>query len=357
MDYGLRTTDSQQSTIHKQRSVSIRHIATDNQQPGVPADSRLRTADCRLKTSASAFTLIELLVVIAIIVIMLALAVPAFNYLTGSRSIDAAQNTLGAMLGRARAEAIGLQETRGVMFFADAGSGRISAALVRQTTAPVGNASLAGDFIHDFVAGAGDDIDVYLDLVSDAEFVPLPPGISIQTVDDCSFTGTLRATDGYIGFNTLGRRGTSDTVLGADVISGPKIGGVLLFDGAGKLTSVRYAFRTRSMTAGAIATEMGKFLFDGTGNAPEGTADFIPVTRLTAASFQPVRSSFGFVLFDNAAFSSQGYTLNDPQIETPPSPGSYIAGTPTERDEETWIDQNASAVLINRYNGTLLRTE
>ena len=52
------------------------------------------------------FTLTELLVVISLIVILIALAVPAFSFITGSRSVDGAQNIVAAMLGRARSEAI-----------------------------------------------------------------------------------------------------------------------------------------------------------------------------------------------------------------------------------------------------------
>ena len=49
-----------------------------------------------------------------------------------------------------------------------------------------------------------------------------------------------------------------------------------------------------------------------------------------------VQSQFGLVLYDTEALANQGVT-----------------GTA----EETWLDTNATPVLVNRYNGTLLRAE
>src|SRR4030095_11845206 len=54
-----------------------------------------------------AFTLIELLVTIGIIVLIIALAIPVVKVLTGNRSIEAAQNQVGALMAEARAEAMG----------------------------------------------------------------------------------------------------------------------------------------------------------------------------------------------------------------------------------------------------------
>src|SRR2546430_12886721 len=67
----------------------------------------------------AAFTLSEIMVVIVIIVLLLALAVPAFNLIRGSRSVEGAENQIAALIGRARADAIGLQKPFGVLFFID----------------------------------------------------------------------------------------------------------------------------------------------------------------------------------------------------------------------------------------------
>src|SRR5689334_4794503 len=77
------------------------------------------------------FTLTELLVVIAIIVLLLAIAVPLFNVLRGGRSVDSGQNVVSAMLQRARARAIGIQQRRGVFFFNDQTNDRTAMLIVR----------------------------------------------------------------------------------------------------------------------------------------------------------------------------------------------------------------------------------
>src|SRR5690349_1117299 len=81
----------------------------------------------------SAFSLTEILIVIALIVLILAMAMPAFNFITGSRSEDAAMNQISAMMARARIEAVGLQEPRGVFFYVDPATQREIMCLVKVT--------------------------------------------------------------------------------------------------------------------------------------------------------------------------------------------------------------------------------
>src|SRR3712207_1414993 len=75
-----------------------------------PAANRLPPTQRR---RGRAFTLTELLVVIGLIVLVVTLAIPAFSVITGGRSIDAAENQVSALVARARADALGLQEPRG----------------------------------------------------------------------------------------------------------------------------------------------------------------------------------------------------------------------------------------------------
>lgn len=79
------------------------------------------------------FTLNELLIVVAIMVLVIALAVPAFNVITNSRSVDSAENQVSTFLSGIRAEAIGLQEPRGAIFFEDIDTGRITLAAIEFT--------------------------------------------------------------------------------------------------------------------------------------------------------------------------------------------------------------------------------
>src|SRR2546423_457500 len=73
------------------------------------------------------FTLTEILIVIVLII---ALAVPAFNLITGSRSVDAGENLVSAMLSRARAMALNNNQTVGVAFFRDFRNERTAMAIV-----------------------------------------------------------------------------------------------------------------------------------------------------------------------------------------------------------------------------------
>jgi prepilin-type N-terminal cleavage/methylation domain-containing protein len=82
--------------------------------------------------SSRAFTLTELLIVIALIVLLLAMAVPAFNFISGGRSIDGAQNVVSAMLGRARARAIETERYAGVAFYLDPATGRSTMTMIIQ---------------------------------------------------------------------------------------------------------------------------------------------------------------------------------------------------------------------------------
>ena len=255
-----------------------------------------------------AFSLTELLVVIAIMVLVLAAAVPAFRFMTGSRSVDAAQNNLSAILGRARATALALQKQVGVLFYLD--SGRVVAALVREADHPATGVA-----------------DVYLDLILDQDVQPLPPGVGVQVVDDCNVNNMgVRQDDGYIGFNVI-----NSTAI--------PFGGVILIDGMGRLEFKTYGFLLKS---NGTATAMGQLLYQ----QAMPPLDFITPPLLPT----PTRSQIGLVVFEKDAFTNNGGTDGDPQIEG----GAYA---PTEKPEEDWLDTNALPLIVNRYNGTLIRGE
>ena len=73
---------------------------------------------------------------------------------------------------------------------------------------------------------------------------------------------------------------------------------------------------------------------------------------------QPLSSQFGFVLFDREAFKAQSFTDGDDTMDPAVAGyGSVGASPPSEADEEAWLDKNSAPILINRYNGTLIRAE
>jgi prepilin-type N-terminal cleavage/methylation domain-containing protein len=274
------------------------------------------------------FTLVELLVVISILVVIIAIAVPTLSALSGGRSVDAAANQVAAALARARTEALGLQEVRGILFVKDPATTRVGLVLV----------------------GANDPAFPALDAVPEVDMLLLPSGVEVQTIDDAALTGgNDRADDGYLGYNPAGNLPSVNT-------SGEsfRVGGVILFDGHGRLITRPYKFVTWN---GFTDSHLSQLLKISSSSKPTGTSSAVtpPVFGLAGGG---VQSQIGFVAFDGPTFASQfgAGTRNadfDPQLDD--SQGRYQAGTPSELDEEKWIDDNGVPFLVNRYSGAILR--
>jgi type II secretory pathway pseudopilin PulG len=278
------------------------------------------------------FTLTEMLVVIGIIILVVAMAIPAIRSLTGTRSVDAGYNTLNALITRAREEAVGLQTVHGVLFYLDTRSDLVEAAIVQETPPP------------NYTGAPPANTPVYfLDVVPSHDYLPLPRGIGVQTINNCSYSGTapniIRSTDGYLGLNPT-------SLIGPTSTENVLYGGVILFDGNGRLISKSYGFKLFDNTTNA-ATGIAQLLKVDT---PAPTVDMIPLYNGTNLS-----SQFGLVLFDREAFKAQGFTDGDTGMD--PVVTSYTGGSPSELTEETWLDTNSTPILINRYNGTLIRAE
>ena len=228
-------------------------------------------------TCSRGFTLTEILIVIGIIVLVILLAVPALNLMTGARSIDGAENNLSAILGHVRADAIGVQAVRGVLFYIDPDTQRVTAAQVQQVASP---------------ASAPATIQVYLDLVPDRDFTLLPKGVMLQTIDNAGVIVddkgtpqreddvTQRTDDAYIGFNT---RTTG-------VATKKPYGGVILFDEKGQLTSRSYAFiGTKTTSTGTVASDINTLLTTTTGDAEgPGTRRAISCSLLSSPASRPL---------------------------------------------------------------------
>lgn len=305
------------------------------------------TARCLLPT-ASGFTLVEMLVVMGIIVLALTMAIPTLRYMTGSKSTQAAENTMAAMLARTRSDAIALQQPQGVLFLFDLATGRTELVEVKQTITSYDPAGV-----------------VYLDLVADRDPLFLPPGIGAWTIKDTYVPPPTGAfTDPYLNYRYLGyNNDTSSSTTpytGSVITDKAQIGGVILFDGQGNLMVTPYGFRflNNSVTP-ATATSLASALITITtpSTPPPGLATLWPVSA--GAGIAPtiyLRSQLGFVLFDKETFENQERLLS-------PTP-TYFEGNPSastssgaESALDSWLDVNTTPLLVNRYDGTLSRAE
>jgi type II secretory pathway pseudopilin PulG len=314
--------------------------------PGPPPAPQRRCSHSAFGIRNSAFTVTELLIVIGILVLVLALAVPAFNLITGARSAESANNQVGGLLARARNEAIGLQQVRGVFFYIDPATNGVNIALVEQADPPA----------------VPLNVDVYLDLTSDRDNISFPKGIAVAGIDDVRLDNTKKAKDDkYICFNTHnGSVSAEDTQV--------QYGPVILFDSRGQLACKSYALRVRRPKPGAGVgveeyTPMGVLLYqpiDPTTTAiPVNHKDLVPVDPSPAniANSKVLRSQLGYTLFDIEAYTNANQApgtrrvMEDYQILSPGA--TSLDGL--ELAEEQWLDENATPVLINRYTGALVK--
>lgn len=215
------------------------------------------------------FTAPELLIVISIIILILATAIPMMNVLSGSKSLDAAQNAVSAMLQRARSRAVALQERRGVYFFRDQQNQKMAMVIVK------------------VVPGATPTVKAIEQDLDNADIEYMPAGVAAAI----SYLNTQQA-------------------------------GLILFDGYGRIEYLpAYVIGPVMKAAPDLVSKLG-----------------------TLASAASTPTAVAVLLFDRQAFSSAGLT------------GSGLALT-FSTAEQDWVEQNAVALVVNRYNGTLIRGE
>ena len=103
--------------------------------------------------------------------------------------------------------------------------------------------------------------------------------------------------------------------------------GLVLFDGLGRIDTTVYRLGPKT----DLGTQYGSNL-DGSGLRVTSTLGTKPVEQSEAA----------MVLFDRRLLAEQG-----------PSP----SGVEYSQTQKTWLENNALALVVNRYNGTLFRGE
>ncbi len=298
-----------------------------------------------------AFTLTEILVVIVIIVLMLGMAMPVFRFITGGRSEEGAANHIAAMLGRARSEAIGLQKITGVAFILDPATLEEKMAEVEFAPCPAWSSTQAysqGNYVSNIVGALtyyyialtnntnapppNTQVDNAnwqfvggppLDLRADTEPEQLPIGIAVQTITNATLSNTnVRQTDAYLSL------------------------GVILFDANGRIVKQQYGIADPQF--GHLAKAVG-------------LTHRYPVAGVGVNTTFGVESQFGLVILQKDPFTSQNFTIDDPMYTTASSQqqAAYASTSngPSEAQEEQWIDNNSTPLLLNRYNGTLIKGE
>jgi len=305
------------------------------------------------------------MVVIGIIVVIMAFAVPAYHYIIGSRSMDAAENIIAAMVARARSHALATEKYAGVAFFVNPANRRTTLAIVVER-----------------LPGGDPDEDVYTNYKGwSAGYSVLPPGGTtvyqkgqevIAVVPDAGepyggkpivqrYYATGRHTSNknatvppasppwgtalnimYLDFVVDGDLEALPAGVGCQLINDPKSisapdryvqTGAIVFDGQGRLVSLPMAM--------AASSGMGSLL---------RLAKDIP----DPASDTSFRTQLGAVLYDVEAFRTQGFTEGDSVIAVG---GPAITYKPEEELEESWLDENGRQLMVGRYNGNLLRGE
>ncbi|HEX4124345.1 MAG TPA: prepilin-type N-terminal cleavage/methylation domain-containing protein [Tepidisphaeraceae bacterium] len=269
------------------------------------------------RVNERAFTLTEMIVVIGIIVLLIGIAIPAIRALTGDRNVGAAYNVVAAIIGQARQDAMAQSNTypyHGAMFFLNPATDRVTALFV-EGEYPV-NASVA--------PGA----QVWIDETPGREQIALPAGVGLQTIANPS----TAQPDRYLGFNP-----SSGSMAMGNVTVAPKFGGLILFDSNGRLVSVTYC----------LLCSGPPDLFGGTTTLP--VPNSTTFSGFNTSTGYP-QSQFGFVLFDRDSYLGQGNVDGSYGLDS-------TVNTTMQTNQDNWLDTNSTPVLINRYNGTLIKGE
>ena len=378
---------------------------------------RFPISNCRLKLptyrarqssigNRSGFTITELLIVIGLIVLFIALAVPAFNTLRGSRSIEGAQTILTSMLDRARQEAIRTGDYRGV-FVAPSKDDPQRTVLVLVTRR-------GGDF----TADGGDPLDRYKPYDRNVAYLPgqrisfpvrdytglaggriytktfirtshdpgasdqyptkgNPNGSEFTINEDCgaaniSVAASLNnaywrvVSDDEIEIVTAEQGGALALLppgIGAQVINPTPIrssgasadsylrAGVILFNPLGKLDAVPYSVDGSSL----LATDVLGRTLDSTSN-PRGISSrtsTVPVLTSQAAVVIYDAVNYREQAGDGAKNGDMLYSYrNDGDFrEILPPFTTSNADWALEVQEENWLTQNAVPVIINPQTG------
>ena len=381
--------------------------------------TRLKDERERMKAArACAFTLTELLVVIALIVLILGLAVPAFNLISGSGSIDQAQNQIATMLAQAQATAIARENCVGVLFYKDTAADRTALALVEKVK-PSPWVSQKPTADGTFVTMKYYKGDVVSRVTTLTTAPPTMDGEPLGVMTRYYIANRSHDANSGNGPNQAGGVGQEWTLIKPHTLmlvadqgeagAPPTFRERVLLP---KNVQVQFPFEPQPWGIGtkyyrnqriavyaaanapptiyACASEhvstavpapgnrppnatfwtvdpnierymgMGVVMFDPSGKPVFDTRGGFTVERnselgllfptIDAAGFPFLYGRTDFVMFDQEAFRGAGHDDEDPMI-------TGTGTTADETAEETWLDENATLLLVHKYRGTLGRAE
>jgi prepilin-type N-terminal cleavage/methylation domain-containing protein len=287
--------------------------------------SRRTLRSRRASSAPAAFTLIELMVVIVIMSLMVGVAIPALRSIMGTRSNEVAMNKISAFVGQARMQAIGLVQEEGVLFYVDPQTQLMTMALV-YTTLPLQNDPTVTMTSQN---GPQQYTVHFVDLVPNQNTETLPSGVAFQVLNSFYAPGstTTGTNNEYAGY-----------IPGPMNATAPFFAGLILFDSQGRAITVPYGCRCWTSTTAAGITGMGQLLSWGsTSQWSSSSSTYVPGP--SGASYAPT-TAYGFTLYSPEAFNNAGNSALTPSAA-----------------QSTWLDNNGLEVLVNRSNGTLVKSE
>ncbi len=293
-----------------------------------------RCAPAATRCGARGFSLTEVLVVIGVIVVLIGLAVPAFRALSGSNSVEGATNVISSSLASARVEAIKLQRVYGIAFFRDAATGRVAVAMVEDKdpdrdrlfiTWVDGTDADPVDYSRGDYRSVGSSH--YICLVSHTETtannIPITNTSYWQPLVNAEVNG-LAADVAILDFLPdtnqallpvgVDLRGAGNRVTISAQNYDYFTPAVILFDANGSLFTSEY----RLLSKGDLARQIAPSSVSPVSVPPQ---DYVEGT-----------SQIGLMVFDDELAKNDGPT-------------------------NAWIANNGTPLLVNRYNGTIVKGE
>jgi hypothetical protein len=127
-----------------------------------------------------------------------------------------------------------------------------------------------------------------------------------------------------------------------------RLGGVILFDGNGRLYTGRYGFRF--LTKSGTISALGLLVFGTT----------VPTSDWPTSS-QALFGQSAFAMYDRETFLNQHDSSSNPFLDNNQDASGALNVNPADgasaNQQDWWLDTYTTPVFVNRYSGTLIRAE